>query len=117
MASRFPALRFNAGLILVKQLREIEDRFREIATCRVAARLSRQIVRLVEQVGHRDNGVVEISISREELAQLIGTTLFTVSRLLSDWDRRGIIVARRNAVLVRDFKSLEDLAETESNSV
>lgn len=116
LSNRFPVLRFNTALILVKQLRDIEDRFREIATCRVAARLSRQIVRLMGQVGHRDNGLVEISISREELAQLIGTTLFTVSRLLSDWDKRGIVVARRNAVLVRDFNSLEGLADTESNS-
>jgi len=111
MSKRFPVLRFNAARILAKQLEDIEDRFREMATCRVEVRLSRQIVRLIEQVGHPNNGGVEISISREELAQLIGTTMFTVSRLLSEWDERGIVSARRESVLVRNLKALEDLSQ------
>jgi len=114
MSRRFPVLRFNAARILAKQLEDIEDRFREMATCRVEVRLSRQIVRLIEQVGHPNNGGVEISISREELAQLIGTTMFTVSRLLSEWDERGIVSARRESVLVRNLKALEDLSQRSS---
>jgi CRP-like cAMP-binding protein len=108
---RFPVLRLNTALILAKQLRDIEDRFREMVTCRVGARLSHQIVRLMEQVGQPNDGAVEISISREELAQLIGTTVFTVSRLLSEWDERGIVSARRECVLVRNLKALEDLSQ------
>jgi len=113
LSHRFPTLRMNTALILGRQLRDMENRFREISTERVAARLSRQIVRLMNQVGHHhENSAVEISISREELAQLIGTTLFTVSRLLSDWDKRGIVKTRREAVLVHDLKALEDLSDT-----
>ena len=114
LSHRFPTLRLNTALILGKQLRDMEDRFREISTERVAARLSRQLVRLMNQVGHAQNGAVEISISREELAQLIGTTLFTVSRLLSDWDKRGFVKTRREAVLVHNLKALEDLSESVS---
>ena len=49
------------------------------------------------------NGRLEISLSREELAQLTGTTLFTVSRLLCQWDLLGIVSARQEAVLLRTF--------------
>ena len=112
ISRRFPVLRSNTALILAKQLEDIEERFREMATCRVGARLSHQIVRLTEQVGHPKDGAVEISISREELAQLIGTTMFTVSRLLSKWDERGIVSARRESVLVRNLKALEDLSQS-----
>jgi CRP-like cAMP-binding protein len=63
-------------------------------------------------MGRQVNGEVEISISREELAQLVGTTLFTVSRLLSDWDRQGIVAARREVVSVRNLRALADLSET-----
>jgi CRP-like cAMP-binding protein len=109
---RFPALRFNTALILGSQLQDMEDRFIEICTEHVAVRLSRQILRLMDQVGHEENGAVEISLSREELAQLIGTTMFTVSRLLSDWDKRGIVKAYREGVSVQDLKALHDMSQS-----
>jgi CRP-like cAMP-binding protein len=96
---------------LAIQLEELEQRFREISTERVASRLSREIVRLLAQVGRVVNGTVEIALSREELAQLTGTTLFTVSRLLSDWNERGIVSTRREAVSVNDLLALQQLAE------
>ena len=98
--------------MLIHHLNDMHERFREISTERVAARLSSQILRMMHQVGRQVNGEIEISISREELAQLVGTTLFTVSRLLSDWDRQGIVVARREVVSVRNLRALADLSET-----
>lgn len=106
-----PVLRKNITHILCQQLHELEERYREISTERVAVRLSNQLVRLLNQVGRRVNGSLEISLSREELAQLTGTTLFTVSRLLSDWNNRGIVRARRESVSVHNFQALAELAE------
>ena len=91
----------------------LEERFREVSTEKVAARLSHEMVRLLNQVGHRVNGGVQIYLSREELAQLIGTTLFTVSRLLSDWDEQGIVSARRESVIVKNLEALVELSERE----
>jgi CRP/FNR family transcriptional regulator, nitrogen oxide reductase regulator len=65
----------------------------------------------LSQVGKRINGHVEISLSRAELAQLTGTTLFTVSRLLSQWDVLGIVDARRESVMVRDLPALVELSQ------
>ena len=106
-------LRRNITQILCKQLHELEQRYREISTERVSVRLSHQLVRLLNQLGRRVNGRLEIRLSREELAQLTGTTLFTVSRLLSDWNQRGIVSTRREAVSVHDFQALEQLGENE----
>ena len=106
LSKRFPSLRLNVAYILYKQLEDMEDRFREISTERVAPRLGRQIFRLVEQVGIPSNSSVEINLTREELAQLIGTSLFTVSRLLSEWDRQGIVTTQREGVSVDNLKAL-----------
>jgi CRP-like cAMP-binding protein len=113
LSLRYPTLRRNVARILCQQLEELEERFREVSTEKVAARLSHQLVRLLNQVGLRVNGKVEISLSREELAQLTGTTLFTVSRLLSEWDQQGIVSTRREAVAVRDLQALVELSERE----
>ena len=113
VAERFPTLRRNALQILTKRLHEMEERYREISTEKVAGRLSHQLVRLMNQVGRKVDGAMEICLSREELAQLTGTTLFTVSRLLSDWDQRGIVSTRREAVSVHDVEALRELGENE----
>jgi CRP-like cAMP-binding protein len=113
LSERFPALRRNTTHILCKRLEELQQRFREISTEKVAARLSHEILRLLDQVGRPGNGGVQINLSREELAQLIGTTLFTVSRLLSDWDQQGFVSAHRQSVTIKNLPALVELSESE----
>lgn len=107
----FPVLRRNMARVLEKRLNDMDVRFREVSTEKVSPRLSSQLLRLLNQVGKRGNGHVKISLSRRELAQLTGTTLFTVSRLLCQWETRGIVSAGREAVFVRDVPALVGLSQ------
>lgn len=109
---RFRVVRRNLLHIVSERLQELEERYREVSLEKVSTRLSRQLVRLFTQ-GRRTNGTNEINLSREELAQLIGTTLFTVSRLLSEWTERGVVRARRQTVSVQDMEALRELANCE----
>jgi CRP-like cAMP-binding protein len=68
---------------------------------------------LLKQVGKAEDGNFEISLSRLEMAQLTGMTLFTVSRLLCQWEEKGIVSARREAVLVRNIPALIELSQQE----
>lgn len=111
MVERFPVLHHNMVGILGEYLLELEDRFREVATERVGPRVARQLVRLLKQIGRPVNGAVEIGLSREDLAQMTGTTLFTVSRLLSAWEARGMVLPRREAVTICDVQSLRAVSE------
>jgi CRP-like cAMP-binding protein len=76
----------------------------------VGSRVARQLVRLQEQIGRPANGSVEIGLSREDLAQMTGTTLFTVSRLLSAWEARGLVHARRESVTICETESLRKIS-------
>ena len=111
--NRFPILRRNIASILERHLTELEIRYREVSTEKVPSRLSNLLVRLVSQVGKRIEGCVEIALSRRELAQLTGTTLFTVSRLLCQWEAQGIVSARREVVLVHDVPALLEISREE----
>jgi CRP-like cAMP-binding protein len=112
VSDRYAMLRRNITCLLGLRLQELEERFREISTQNVAPRLSHQLIRLSDQLRQYGSGTaLEISLSREELAQLTGTTLFTVSRLLSEWERQGIVSTRREAVVVRDFQALKEMCE------
>jgi CRP-like cAMP-binding protein len=106
---RFPVLQRNIARSLERQLDEIDARYREVSTEKVGARLSSELIRLLSKVGKRADDYVEIALSQRELAQLTGTTLFTVSRVLSHWESLGIVSGRREAVLIRDVSALIEL--------
>ena len=113
LLGRFPALRRNTVSLLEDRLREMEQRFREVSTEKVHCRLSGELLRLCKRLRRGGDELMEITLSRAELAQLTGTTLFTVSRLLCQWQSLGIVKIRREAVLVRDFAALTQLSESE----
>ena len=111
LADRFPALCRNITKVAAQRLQELEERYREISTETVATRLSHQLVRLFNQLGRRvnGNGTLEINLSREELAQMTGTTLFTVSRVLSEWKERGLLTVGRECVSVHNIHALREI--------
>jgi len=113
LLERYPAFRRNTVRALETRLQEMEQRFREVSTERVGSRLSSELVRLTNRLGRPVDGHLEITLSRAELAQLTGTTLFTVSRLLCQWQTLGIVKIRREAVLVQDFAALSQISQTE----
>jgi CRP-like cAMP-binding protein len=106
LLDRLPVLHQNAVTILSAHLRELEDRFREIASERVGPRLALQLLRLLKTMGRPAGTGIEVDISREDLAQMTGTTLFTISRLLSAWEVRGIARSRREVVAICDVQRL-----------
>jgi CRP-like cAMP-binding protein len=112
LVRRFPALRENMLRLLTECVSELEERFREMASERVGQRVARQLVRLATQIGRPVEGAIEVGLSREQLAQMTGTTLFTVSRLLSGWESQGLLKPRREAVLLCDIEALRNLSET-----
>jgi CRP-like cAMP-binding protein len=81
------------------------------SSSQVAQRVARQLIRLLPQVGQEINGAIEVKLSREDLAQMTGTTLFTVSRLLSTWEQQGLVTLRRLTVVVSNPMGLLSLCE------
>jgi CRP/FNR family transcriptional regulator, nitrogen oxide reductase regulator len=101
----------NLNQILAHRLQELEIRFREVATERVAHRLAMTLLRLQPRIGRPCERGIEIALSREELAQMTGTTLFTISRLLSKWAEDGLIIPKREAVIICNPSGLERIGE------
>ena len=111
LQARIPTFRRNSVRALEERLQEMEQRFREVSTEKVGSRLSSELVRLSDRLRRSNEGILEITLSRAELAQLTGTTLFTVSRLLCQWQNQGIVRIRRESVFVQDFAALAQLSQ------
>jgi CRP/FNR family transcriptional regulator, nitrogen oxide reductase regulator len=106
LLAAYTQLRLNVNQILSGRLSELEERFRELATENVARRLALTLLRLSKKVGKDNPSGVQISLSREELAQMTGATLFTISRIISKWSDEGLVKPCREAVIVKDPRRL-----------
>lgn len=113
LADQHPRLAVGATAVIGERMQELQHRFRELATQRVAQRLARALLRLARQTGRRTEEGVELDLplSRRDLAEMTGTTLFTVSRLLSAWETAGIVATGRERVVVRRPHLLVAIAE------
>jgi len=109
----FPVFQSNLVRVLEARLREIEQRFLEVCCEEVASRLSHELIRLTNRLSNDLRGNNKIFLSCRELAQMIGTTRATVSRLLCRWEKLGIVSVRGEGVEVRDFAALTRLAANE----
>lgn len=108
-----PQLAMNALQIMVGHVQEFQDRFRELATERVERRLARAILRLASQTGKKvaEGVLLNLPITRQDLAEMIGTTLYTVSRILSQWESQGLIQSGREKIIIRFPHGLVNIAE------
>ena len=95
-------------------IQDTQARYRELATERVEQRIARTLLRLASQIGERvqrETTMVDLSFTRHDLAEMTGTTLFTVSRTLSEWEKMGFIEAGRERVRIKNPHELVKIAE------
>lgn len=113
LMQRYPEIAVSAIGVLAARVREFQDRVRELSTERVERRIARALLRLAQQTGRRvEQGVlIDLPLSRQDLAEMTGTTLFTVSRTLKNWENRGLIVSGREQVTIRFPHGLVTIAE------
>lgn len=114
LIERDSRIAFNAMRILSWQHQEQQLRYQALLTERVEQRLARSLIKLAKLVGRDsdDGTLIDLRLSREDLADLIGTTLFTVSRILSRWDLEGVVRAGRESVTILDMQSLVRVASS-----
>lgn len=113
LMERYPRLALNGLKVMSDQVRNFQNRYRELATERVERRLARNVLRLASQTGRKtDEGVLlDLPLTRQDLAEMSGTTLFTVSRILTQWEAQGIVLSGREKLVIRFPHGLVKIAE------
>lgn len=77
-----------------------------MATQSAQQRLGQTLVCLAQVIGREMPDGVELDVVNEELASAANITPFTTSRMLSQWQRSGVIAKRRGKILIRSMNSL-----------
>lgn len=113
LMERYPLIALNGMRFLAGRLAEFQDRYRELATQRVERRVAHALLRLMEQIGRPVEGgtLIDLGLSRQDIAEMTGTTLFTASRILSGWEARRLVQTDRAHILVREPEQIAAIAE------
>ena len=112
---RYPSFATNTYHTLGNRLQEAQDRIVEMATERVEQRVAAAILKLASQTGKQteDGLQIDFPISRQDLSEMTGTTLHTVSRLVSAWETSGYIKSGRRKIIVIESDELRLVANGE----
>lgn len=116
-AGRYPAFGAATYKSIGNRLQEAHDRVTEMSTGQVDQRVAHALLRLVNQTGRKteDGVLIDFPISRQDIAEMTGTTQHTVSRLLVDWKARGLVKSSRQKVTVVEPHRLLLIAEGRVN--
>jgi CRP-like cAMP-binding protein len=117
LAGKYPALTSSTLQTVGSRLQEAHARVIEMSTEEVERRVARTLLRLANQAGRKvDQGIeIDFPISRQNIAEMAGTTLHTVSRIMSSWEQSGIVASGRQRVVLRDAHRLMAISEAISD--
>jgi len=110
LCCRHPALRSVILQQVTSRLRSAHDRLRSVALEPVEQRLARALLALAEKIGEEKDGLTVVSVTRQQLANMIGTTVETTIRITSRWQRAGIVSSSRHELGLKDRAALRKLA-------
>jgi CRP/FNR family transcriptional regulator len=106
---QFPLLKEEMGKYASRKLRDAHDNLRDIASETADKRIAHVLLRLADTAGVEESGYTKIDfhITRQEIADMIGTTVETCIRMMSKFQKEGMIVSSDNRIMIHK-KSLEN---------
>jgi CRP-like cAMP-binding protein len=107
-----PPIALNIVKILGARIREVQERLREVATQRVECRIANAVLRLADQAVHgaADGRTIVFPVTRKDIAEMCGATLHTVSRVLTAWEKAGLLATKQQRITIRQLEAIRRIA-------
>lgn len=107
-----PAFGVRSNAQIGKRMEYLHEQIAALATRSVNQRLALALLRLADQVGKptEEGMVINMPITRNTLSEMTGTTLHSASRVLSAWEKQGIVTSDRRRMIITDVNRLLDIS-------
>lgn len=108
-----PEIAINTIRIIGDRLQQTQIRLRHAVAHSAGQRIAQTLLALGQQSGMAANPRWQIPfpLRRKDIADLAGTTIYTASRTLNGWRKRGIITAERRVLTINDPPALEAMLD------
>jgi CRP/FNR family transcriptional regulator len=104
-------LAFRMMKIMAQDLKKAEERLTDFTQKPVKERLAQTLLSLMDTYGQTEEGFLDINLTRQEWANLMGTTTETAIRTLSEFNKEGLISLERKKVRLLKPGQLYNMAE------
>ena len=99
----YPILKLEIVKYFSDKLRDAHDMLKNIATERVERRIAALLLKLSEKAGVDDSGFrrIEFSLTRQEISEMVGTTVETCIRTMSKFQKNGMIKSADGRISIK----------------
>jgi CRP/FNR family cyclic AMP-dependent transcriptional regulator len=111
-AKSYPALVLHLLRLFLHRMSEIQERLKEMVFKDLETRLARTLLHLAQKHGHRgqDRWEIDLKITHQELAELVGGTRENVTMILNRFESEGLIAKQRFQIAITDAEQLAERA-------
>ena len=108
---RFPHLMYRMALQLGERMKDSHESLKNIALERVESRIASLLLKLSGKAGKQVNDglVIGMKLTKQDIAEMVGTTVETSIRTMSKFKKLGIIAEKEGTILIKDVKKLQSL--------
>lgn len=109
----FPQMALNALQMMTERFVVLQNQFRQLATERAEQRIARTLLKIAQKSGKKDKNGIRLTPppSRQQIAEMTGTTLYTVSRICSQWEKDEVVHTNRHSLIIKNKKALKAIVE------
>lgn len=118
MMNQYPSVALAVLDITAKRLQEAQETVRRLSVQPVEQRIAAALLQLASKLGEvtAEGILIQMPISRDDLAQMTGTTTETASRIVSQFQKEGLVNSGRQWIAITDQSRLEAIADTEDTT-
>jgi len=113
MLERFPNMMYMLTAHLSERVREFPDTLKSIALERVESRIASLLLKLAQKTGIKTEGGVQISmkLTKQDIAEMVGSTVETSIRVMSRFEKAGLIKTAGGRIVINSKKELTAIAQ------
>lgn len=103
--------KFTVGVMMFysRELRKIEVRMKNIAHMNIREKVVDALLLIYENFGLNDAKELNVALSREDIANTVGTNYQQVSRMLTELEDDGLIKKRIKRIALTDIEGLKKI--------
>ena len=111
---RFPNIMYDITSSLGERIRDFHDTLKNIALEKVEARIAALLLKLADKTGDRTDGgavVINMRLTKQDIAEMVGTTVETAIRVMSKFKRLGLINDEGGKIAVLKLDTLKSILD------
>lgn len=111
LMAKHPEIARGLLLGLTRRLIELTQKLAQLSSGGVEYRLAALFLKLADRMGRpeTEGTVIPLALSRQDIADMVGTTIETAIRVMSRWNRDGVVRTERSSFLIANRQALEKI--------